>query len=61
MAQEFIESNDAHCQDEFREALKSVPVQFEPHLVFKKRVPGAIGLIRTGEARIYTNLILESA
>lgn len=34
---------------------------FEPHLAFKKRVPSAIGLIRTGDTIPYANLILESA
>jgi D-ribose pyranase len=34
---------------------------FEPHLVFKKRVPSAIGLIRTGDTIPYANLIIESA
>jgi D-ribose pyranase len=34
---------------------------FEPHIAFKKRVPGAIGLIRTGDTIPYANLILESA
>ncbi|MBP6507368.1 MAG: D-ribose pyranase [Opitutaceae bacterium] len=34
---------------------------FEAHLAFKKRVPHAIGLIRTGDTTPYGNLILESA
>lgn len=34
---------------------------FEPHVAFKKRVPGAIGLIRTGDTIPYANLIIESA
>ena len=38
-----------------------VPTLYEPHVVFKKRVPNAIGLIRTGDSVIYANLILESA
>jgi D-ribose pyranase len=33
----------------------------EPHVQFKKRVPAAIGLIRTGDTVQYANLILESA
>ncbi len=36
-------------------------LQFEPHLAFKRRVPQAIGLIRTGDTIPYANLILESA
>ncbi|MEY3775198.1 MAG: hypothetical protein RLZZ129_1978 [Verrucomicrobiota bacterium] len=34
---------------------------FEPHVAFKKRVPSAIGLIRTGDTIPYANLILKSA
>jgi D-ribose pyranase len=41
-------------------ALHSLPTTFEPHLDFKKRVPRAIGLIRTGDTTQYANLILES-
>ena len=42
-------------------ALEGIPITFEPHLEFKKRVPSAIGLIRTGDTTQYGNLILESA
>jgi D-ribose pyranase len=41
--------------------LQGVPVSFEPHVEFKKRVPAAIGLIRTGDTTQYANIILESA
>jgi D-ribose pyranase len=34
---------------------------FEPHVDFKKRVPAAIGLIRTGDTIQYANMIIESA
>ncbi len=61
MAEEFLQKNEEATRDEFRTALGKVPIEFEPHLEFKRRVPGAIGLIRTGEYRVYTNLILESA
>ena len=36
-----------------------LPISFEPHVAFKKRVPHAIGLIRTGDTTQYGNLILE--
>jgi D-ribose pyranase len=42
-------------------ALEGLPITFEPHLDFKKRVPFAIGLIRTGDTTQYGNVILESA
>jgi D-ribose pyranase len=37
-----------------------VPTKFEPHVEFKKRVPQAIGLIRTGDTVQYANTILIS-
>ena len=43
------------------EAWKGVPITHEPHNEFKKRVPHAIGLIRTGETLQYANMILQSA
>jgi D-ribose pyranase len=42
-------------------ALKGAAIKFEPHVDFKKRVPNAIGLIRTGDTTQYGNIILESA
>lgn len=61
MAAEFQQHNPADIQAEFAQALGSAPLHFEPHLTLKTRVPGAIGLIRTGERRLYTNVVLESA
>lgn len=42
-------------------ALEGLPITFEPHVELKKRVPLAIGLIRTGDTTQYGNLVLESA
>lgn len=42
-------------------ALDGLPLTFELHDVFKKRVPGSIGIIRTGDTTQYANLLLESA
>ena len=61
MAAEFHDHNDARVRAEFAEAFGRTPVEYEPHLDLKRRVPGAIGLIRTGERRIYTNVLLESS
>ncbi len=41
--------------------LEGLPLVYEPHVEFKKRVPNAIGLIRTGDTTQYGNLIIESA
>lgn len=61
MAAEFQQHNPGDIQAEFAHAFGSAPLHFEPHLTLKTRVPRAIGLIRTGERRIYTNVVLESA
>jgi D-ribose pyranase len=36
-------------------------IEFETHIEFKRRVPSAIGLIRTADTIPYSNVILESA
>jgi len=61
MAQEFLKVNDKLMQDAFVAALKGVQIAQEPHVDFKRRVPSAIGLIRTGDTTQYANMILESA
>lgn len=61
MAREFLSNNTDATQALFKDALAGVPLEYEPHVDFKKRVPLAIGLIRTGETVQYANMILESA
>ena len=61
MAQEFNGHNSAKVRNAFAAALKGTALTFEPHVEFKKRVPHAIGLIRTGDIHPYANMILESA
>ena len=61
MAREFKRENTKKTQRAFARALKRIPLTFEPHVQFKKRVPHAIGLIRTGDTIQYANMILESA
>jgi D-ribose pyranase len=60
-AEEFLRHNDAARHQALTSRLAGIPLLFEPHVVFKKRVPGTIGLIRTGDTIPYANLILESA
>ena len=61
MAEEFLAANsEADCLA-FADALAGIPTHHEPHVEFKRRVPLAIGLIRTGDTVQYANLILESA
>jgi D-ribose pyranase len=61
MAAEFLEHNPKPVRSEFARALKGIALVYEPHVTFKKRVPLAIGLIRTGDTIQYANLVLESA
>jgi D-ribose pyranase len=60
MAEEFKRTNQQSTQDAFAKACRGVEITFEPHLEFKKRVPHAIGLIRTGDTTAYGNIILVS-
>jgi D-ribose pyranase len=59
-AREFVKNNSAAIRQQFAAGLKGVPTTFEPHVALKKRVPGAIGLIRTGDTVQYANTILIS-
>jgi D-ribose pyranase len=61
MAEEFRAVNTADVRAEFEHALSGITLVFEPHVDLKKRVPRAIGLIRTGDTIQYANMILESA
>ena len=59
-AEEFLKNNSTAIRQKFAAVLKGVPTTYEPHVEFKKRVPGAIGLIRTGDTVQYANTILIS-
>lgn len=61
MAEEFLKINTPTSIAAFKTALARSETIFEAHVDFKKRVPGAIGLIRTGDTTQYANVILESA
>jgi len=60
-AEEFQSNNDEARRQALTSRLNGIPLLFEPHGEFKKRVPSAIGLIRTGDTVPYANLIIESA
>ena len=60
MAREFLRENTAATRAQFAKALEGVPTTYQPHAQFKKRVPSAIGLIRTGDTIQYANMILIS-
>jgi D-ribose pyranase len=62
MAEEFLANNNEVVREKFSRALEGIAVSHEPHeAAFKPRVPKAIGLIRTGDATPYANMILVSA
>jgi D-ribose pyranase len=60
MAEEFLSVNSPATKAAFAAALAATPMVYEPHVLFKKRVPQAIGLIRTSDTTQYANLIIES-
>jgi len=60
MANEFLVHNQPAVRDRFAKALQGIPVLHEAHVELKKRVPSAIGLIRTGDTIQYANMILVS-
>ena len=60
MAEEFLQANNPATRRAFAAGLKGAKLTHEPHVDFKRRVPGAIGLIRTGDTVQYANMILVS-
>jgi len=61
MAEEFNAENGEPTLRSYSELVAPVEIQFEPHVELKKRVPQAVGLIRTSDTTQYGNIILESA
>ncbi|MEP4078642.1 RbsD/FucU domain-containing protein [Haloferula sp.] len=62
-AEEFLATNSAESIKAFDDAFAGIPdvnVTRLGHKEFKEMVPSAIGLIRTGDATPYGNIILES-
>lgn len=59
-AEEFVASNSSGTVEQFAKSFGKIPLTREAHVDFKKRVPRAIGLIRTGDPTPYGNIILES-
>ncbi len=59
-AEEFLACNTPEAVARFAKSFGDIPVTREAHIDFKKRVPHAIGLIRTGDPTPYGNVIIES-
>lgn len=60
MADEFRQFNSQETVTEFLHAMAGLEIFFEPHIDLKKRLPTAIGLIRTADTTQYANMVLES-
>jgi D-ribose pyranase len=63
-ASEFVAHNPPETVAAFHQSFAEIPnarIERPAHIDFKKQVPHAIGLIRTGDATPYGNLIVESA
>lgn len=62
-AEEFLSHNPGETIQAFNRSFGEIPnvrIERPAHLDFKKLVPGAIGLIRTGDTTAYGNIIIES-
>ncbi len=60
MAEEFSRNNTPEVRKMFIDAVGPIPLRYQAHTELKKRVPQAIGLIRTGDTIQYANMILIS-
>ena len=60
MAEEFLLENTKEVQNAYKQAYGRIPVTFEPSDDMKKRVPTAIGIIRTADTIQYGNMLLTS-
>ena len=60
MANEFKLENTVEVQQRFAASTQGIPLTVEAHVDLKKLIPGAIGLIRTGDITQYANMILMS-
>lgn len=61
MAEEFRHSNPPNVIERWTDFMEGAELTFEPHVEFKRRVPQAIGIVRTSDTTPYSNVILESA
>jgi D-ribose pyranase len=61
MAIEAGRENEPNVLADYQGLLPSAKIEFIPHVEIKKRVPSAIGLIRTGDTTQYGNILVQSA
>jgi D-ribose pyranase len=60
MAREFIKANTPEVSKAFANAISDIPLRYQAHTELKKLVPGAVGLIRTGDTIQYANMVIVS-
>jgi D-ribose pyranase len=60
MAEEFVKNNTPVICQALSTAADPIPIHYLGHKELKKLIPGAIGLIRTGDTIQYSNMILVS-
>jgi len=60
MAEEFLLENSTRTKEKYQNAYGNIPVLFEPSDTMKKRVSGAIGIIRTADTIQYANMMVFS-
>jgi len=60
MAEEFRRYNSPEVQAKFATLIGDTPIDYEPHMVLKRRVPDVIGIVRTADTVPYANIILAS-
>lgn len=60
MSTEFREVGSKETLLSYEEALQGISILWEPHIAFKARAKGVIGIIRTGDTTRFGNILLES-
>lgn len=59
MADEFKQHVDAATQADYLSHLGALPIEWIPHVDFKKRVGTCLGIVHTGDPVPYSNVILQ--
>src|SRR5664279_1498031 len=57
IAHEFNQVNPPEVCQALTKATAHIPIRYKQHVELKKLIPGAIGLIRTGDTIQYANMI----
>lgn len=60
MSSEFREVSSPETLLSYEKALEGISILWEPHMAFKARAKGVVGIIRTGDTTRFGNILLES-